>query len=138
MTGRGAAGATVFFLIISIILTILVIPGVGFETRPSADFPSWQTSLFMIGGPILILVSLLGAATALRWNRVGGSLAVLSGLISLCLSSVGLAMLGATAIPSGVRWVDIAHLVVSLLLLPLGAVTARRRPPIPAPPSPPA
>ena len=133
MGRRGLAWILLAFLILSIALTVAVIPGVGIETRGTSAFPSWQNMLFTDGGPIALILAVVAAITVLPWNRVGASLGILSGLLALILSIIGLAGFGAAVAPTGVIASDVVHLLVAIGIIAVGAGVLSSRPPSPAP-----
>jgi len=109
------------------LLAISVITGVGIETRDLSVFPSWQASSFMYGGPLMIIISLaaIGAIAAKR-TSIGGPLAIVSALLSLIFSIVGIALLGAPDAPQWVTLVDGIHLIVALAIIYFAMVILRQ------------
>ena len=117
MDSKQNSWTLVVLLIVSILLAISVITGVGIETRNLSAFPSWQAGLFMYGGPVMIVISIIAAAAVMKWVRIGAPLAMLSAILSLIFSIVGIALFGAPAAPSGVVVVDGFHLIVALAIV---------------------
>lgn len=120
-------GLLIVFLLASIALTVLVIPGVGFESRSLSAFPAWQQPLFMIGGPIVLILHVVALAL-LAWRaRAGGAVATLVGLLVLVLSTVGLLGLGAPPVPTPLLVIEPLHILVGLGTVLLGGAIAGRR-----------
>lgn len=108
-------------LVLSILLTVLVIPGVGLETRGIGSFPTWQQSLFSVGGPIVLLLN-LAAVGLVAWRlRAGAGLSIPVGLADLLLSTVGLVGFGAPPPPAALVPIEILHLLVALGLVIISA-----------------
>jgi hypothetical protein len=126
MDSKQNSWAVVLLLVASILLAISVIAGVGIETRPLAVFPDWQVALFIYGGPIMIVISIAAAATVFKWVRIGAPLAILSAILSILLSSVGIGLFGAPTIPTGVVVVDGIHLIVALAITYFAVIVWRQ------------
>ena len=136
MSENAGKGALLGFLVVSLLLTILVIPGVGLETRNLSSFPSWQQLLFMDGGPIVLVLNVLAIGLTAWRARAGAGLAILVGLATLALSSVGLGGFGAPTVPTALVVIEVLHILAALGLIVVGAKALRR--PAPLPPAPPA
>ena len=126
--------ALIGLLALSILLAISVITEVGIETRDLSVFPSWQASLFMYGGPIMVIISLVAIGTVVRWTNIGAPLAIVSAILSILFSAVGIALLGAPEAPLGVTVVDGIHMIVAAGIIYLAAMMWRK--PAKAPSSP--
>ena len=120
-----AAGMLGLLLVVSIVLTIAVIPGVGLETRSGTDFPAWENSVFMIGGPILLVLTVVALLALARWPRGAAALAILVAVLTLGISAVGLGGFGASPVPRGVYLADLLHVVDALATLLVGAALLR-------------
>ncbi len=124
MTSRALIG----LLAISILLSISVITGVGLETRDLSVFPSWQASMFMYGGPVMIIISLAAIGTVASRPKIGLPLAVISAGLSLLFSVVGIGQFGAPDAPMGVVVADVIHIVVAVGVIGFSAMAWRQQP----------
>ena len=122
MTSRALIG----LLALSILLAISVITGIGIETRDLSVFPSWQASMFMFGGPIMIILSIAAIGTVVKWPKIGAPLAIVSTILSILLSIVGIALFGAPDAPVGVTVVDGIHLIVAIGIIYLAIMVWRQ------------
>ena len=122
MTSRALIG----LLALSILLAISVITGIGIETRDLSVFPSWQASMFMFGGPIMIILSIAAIGTVVKWPKIGAPLAIVSAILSILFSIVGIALFGAPDAPVGVTVVDGIHLIVAIGIIYLAIMVWRQ------------
>ena len=127
--------AVIGLLALSILLAISVITGVGIETRDLSVFPSWQASMFMYGGPIMIILSLVAIGTVVRWTKIGAPLAIVSAILSILFSAVGVALLGAPEAPLGVTVVDGIHMVIAAGIVYLAVMMWRKPAKVPSSPA---
>jgi|GEM_PF-3336170 len=126
MAGSSGKAGLIFLLLVSLVLTILVIPGVGLETRSIGSFPAWQQTLFMEGGPIVLVLNLLALALATWRAKAGAVLAILVGLAVLVFSTVGLLGFGAPAVPMNLVWIEVLHILDGLGLVLFGGIVLSR------------
>ncbi len=69
--------------------------------------------MFMCGGPIMITLSIATIGTVVKWNGIGASPAIISALLSILFSIVGIALLGAPEALLGVTVVDGIHIITA-------------------------
>jgi hypothetical protein len=127
MDSKQTTRMVIVLLVTSFILAVAVITGLGLETRDISVFPSWQASLFKYGGLAVFITTILAAGTIYRWVKIGAPLAIISALVSLILSIVGVALFGAPAAPLGVVVIDIIHIIVALAIVYFAAILWRQR-----------
>ena len=82
----------------------------------------------------MIILSLVAIGTVVRWTKIGAPLAIVSAILSILFSAVGVALLGAPEAPLGVMVVDGIHLIVALGIIYFAVMMWRK--PAKAPSSP--
>jgi len=112
-------------LALSVMLAISVVPGVGIERRPLELFPDWQVTMFMVGGPVMIIFSLAAIGAILKWVQLGAPLAIVSAFLSFLFAILVIAGFGSPS-PIGVTDIDTIQIMVNLATIYLAVIIWRQ------------
>ena len=117
--------AIIGLLALSVLLAISVVPGVGIERYPLSFFPNWQVTMFMYGGPAMIILSLTAIGAVLKWTRIGAPLAIVAASLSFLFAILVIYGFGSPA-SLGVIDIDTIQVMVNLATMYLAVVIWRQ------------